>query len=252
MQVTSDQTIWFIFFSYDATGYVSDDEKSLLDDKKIAAMLTQFRANQQQANVARRQQGYETLEVTGWHSRPFFHDRTKNFTWALTNRSSGGQPGVNYTSRLLGRSGVLRATLVDSPGRIDRVIPVYENLMSRISFVDGQRYSEFKPGDRTAGYGLTALATGTTVAVAAKNWKGLVAIGAAILAVLGAIVNWIKNKLGQMARIPKVAPVGAASTNAQNTDASTVILTCRECGQKNRVRSAQSMPLCGKCGAVLK
>lgn len=253
-QVPSDQSIWFILLSYDATGYVTDDEKSSLDDKTIDAMLAQFRSNQQEANVARRQQGYETLELTGWHSRPFFNDRTKNFTWALTNRSSGGDPGVNYTSRLLGRSGVMSATLVDVPGRIDRAIPLYENLMSRISFVQGNRYSEFKPGDKVAGYGLTALATGTTVAVAAKNWKGIVALGAAILAVLGGIVNWIKSKIRAMAGTPHAAPAAAAgaSTEAPKSDAATIILTCRECGQKNRARADQSSPLCGKCGAKIQ
>ena len=54
-------------------------------------------------------------------------------------------------------------------------------MLSGFDFVQGQKYAEFRQGDRMAAYGLTGLIAGGGVAVAAKTglfkwiWKGLVA-----------------------------------------------------------------------------
>jgi uncharacterized membrane-anchored protein len=72
------------------------------------------------------------------------------------------------------------------------------------SYLPGQRYAEYKPGDKVAKYGLAALITGGAAAIAVKTgfWKvivsGLVAgwkfIVAGAVALWGAISRLFKRK----------------------------------------------------------
>jgi uncharacterized membrane-anchored protein len=87
---------------------------------------------------------------------------------------------VNYNSRLLGRTGVMSATLVGSEEAISQAMVAYKDILQGHAFVPGQTYAEFRAGDKVAKYGLTALITGGAAAVALKTglfqkfWKVIV------------------------------------------------------------------------------
>ena len=175
---------WIIFFSYEDIGYVKDDDKDALDPE---AILTSIREGNEQANAYRRERGIPPMEVVGWDQPPFYDEETKNLTWALRGRSEGHDI-INYNSRVLGRGGVMSVNLVCDPTALASVVPIYKQLITNdFAYNPGQRYAEWRQGDKVAAYGLTALVTGGGIAVAAKT--GLLAkLGKSIkLIVVGAI-----------------------------------------------------------------
>ena len=52
---------------------------------------------------------------------------------------------------------------------VTTTLPVFQALMKDYSFKQGERYAEFKSGDKVARYGLAALITGGAAAVAYKT-----------------------------------------------------------------------------------
>lgn len=177
---------WFIIFEYEPSGYVKDDDKDALDADAILASL---RHGNEQANKERQRRGWDQMQLTGWKQPPFYDPQTSRLTWALLCRVKT-DVSVNYNSRLLGRGGVMSVNLVINPEALDATLPTYKKILEGYSFLPGQKYNEYREGDKLAQYGLAALITGTGIAVAAKSgWLmkllkpllvGIVAIGAAI------------------------------------------------------------------------
>jgi uncharacterized membrane-anchored protein len=167
---------WFVVFEYDPIGYVSDDEKDELDaDALIEGMIE----GTEEANKTRRQNGWEEFHVRGWRIPPYYDMETNNLKWAIIGYGDSGET-VNFSTRLLGRGGAMSADLVIDPESLDGSLPDYDSLMSGFSFSTGNRYAEFREGDKIAKYGLTALIAGGAGAAAMKTgllarfWKFIV------------------------------------------------------------------------------
>lgn len=173
---------WFILFEFDDTGYVPDDEKATLD---ADAMLKSIRKGTEASNVERRKKGWPEMTIVGWETPPRYNDATKNLEWAIRGESQGS-PVINHNTRLLGREGVMRVTLVSDPAKLPEAMPRFETLIAGYGYKEGHRYAEFKKGDKMAKYGLTALVVGGASAVAVKSglfkwlWKALIVAGVAI------------------------------------------------------------------------
>jgi uncharacterized membrane-anchored protein len=190
-------TGWMLFFDYDDVGYVKDDDKDELDAAKL---LETMRENQDASNAERAKQGWDELKLAGWAAEPYYDPQTNNLKWALTLTSSGDNHQsrwINESIRLLGRGGVMNVTLVTDPDTFAVDARTTDTLLAQnFSYVSGQKYSEFKEGDKVAKYGLAALVLGGAGAAAfklgffQKFWKFLVA-GALALAA-GAKKLWNK------------------------------------------------------------
>jgi uncharacterized membrane-anchored protein len=184
--VSSDLS-WFAVFSFESTGYVKDDEK--LDSD---ALLKTLQDSDTPANKERQRLGMTALNTVGWSVLPHYEPGTKQLEWGVRLRRADGQELVNYTIRLLGRRGVMHATLVSNPESLERDVAAFKASLAGYSFVSGEAYSEFKAGDRVAEYGLAALVLGGAAVVATKTGFGkaigkflifgLIAAGGAILA----------------------------------------------------------------------
>ena len=80
----------------------------------------------------------------------------------------------------------MEVTLVTDPTTLSETLPKSKNLLAGFHFKQGQKYAEFRQGDKVAKYGLTALVLGGAAAVAVKTglfkwiWKGLV-VGVLVL-----------------------------------------------------------------------
>jgi uncharacterized membrane-anchored protein len=195
---------WFVLFSYDPSGYVKDDEKQSID---ADALLSSIREGNERGNEERRERGWGEIHVTGWQKPPFYDQRTNNLTWAMKARSDGGEV-VNYSVRLLGRGGVMKADLVLGPEQLDAAVPQFNEMIGGFSYTSGNRYAEWRSGDKVAAYGLTALVAGGAGAAAAKSgllgklWKlivaALVAVGAMVKKVFAALTSR-KEPAGQQA-----------------------------------------------------
>jgi uncharacterized membrane-anchored protein len=178
---------WWAAFTFDPVGYVKDDEKIDAD-----ALLAQLKEQDGPSNEERRRRGMAALYTDGWHVPPHYDSATRHLEWALRLRSADSSaPVINYTVRLLGRSGYESATLVSGPETLDEDVRSFKSILKDFSFKEGERYAEFKQGDRIAQFGLAALVAGGAAAVATKTgfWKVLAGfLAASWKLVVGAVV----------------------------------------------------------------
>lgn len=172
---------WFAVFEFEEVGYVSDEDKDSLD---ADALLESIQAGTEAGNVERRKRGWAEMKILGWEQEPQYNETTNNLEWAIRAESEG-EAIVNYNTRLLGREGVMRVTLVVDPTLLDETMPEFQSALAGYDFQDGRRYAEYKKGDRVAEYGLAALVAGGAAAVAVKSgafkwiWKVLLVVGLA-------------------------------------------------------------------------
>ena len=179
---------WTLFFDFDDIGYVKDDEKDQLDADALMASMNE---GQESANSTRRERGWDEMRLRGWVQQPHYDEKTNNLKWAFNLSSSSDNfesVWINQSIRLLGRTGVMNVTLVGNPERFAADEAAADALLaSHFSYLPGERYAEFKEGDKIAEYGLAALVLGGAGAFAAKSgvlakfWKfiviGFIALG---------------------------------------------------------------------------
>ena len=192
---------WVLVFDYDEIGYIKDDEKDKLDADKLMATMIE---GQKESNKERAKQGWDEMKFEGWANPPRYDTKTNNLTWAMRlTSSSDGYKSVflNESIRLLGRSGVMNVTLITEPDFYTKDSATVATLLAKeFTYVEGQRYAEFKKGDKVAEYGLAALVLGGAGAAAfklgflQKFWKVLVAGGAAAAGTIKKFWNKITGK----------------------------------------------------------
>jgi len=178
---------WFAIFFFEDSGYVRDDETLDAD-----ALLQSLRESDEHGNAERQRLGMPALHTAGWAVPPHYDADTRRLEWGVQLRGEDGHALVNYTIRLLGRRGVMHAILVSDPERLTQDIAEFKAALAGYTFVPGEKYSEFRAGDRIAEYGLAALVLGGAAAVATKSgfFKafgkliviGVAGLGAAIVA----------------------------------------------------------------------
>jgi uncharacterized membrane-anchored protein len=191
--LTNENLDWFVLFEFEDSGYIKDAAKEKLDAK---AMLESIREGNESSNQARKERGWAPIQITGWHTAPFYNKETNNLEWCIQGESQGHKI-VNYNTRILGRGGVMSANLLVDPEELDKTLVTSKEILTGFSFLPGKKYSEWRSGDKIAKYGLTALVVGGAVGAAAKLgflakiaaslgklWKaiilGLIALGAGI------------------------------------------------------------------------
>lgn len=183
----SDAEQWFVIFEWADLGWVSDEEQDELDPD---AILESIREGTELTNEARRERGWPEMRIVGWQETPHYDVETQNLSWAIIGESEDHQ-SINRLTKLLGRRGVMSATLVASPEELPAAMAQVDSLLARYRFRPGSTYAEYIPGtDRLAEAGLTALVVGGAGAMLVKSgllarfWKpiglALVALGAGI------------------------------------------------------------------------
>lgn len=183
---------WFVVFTYDETGHIPDDEK--IDADTLLADL-------KQSNVAgqkeRRERGLDALVLDGWAVEPHYDLESKRLEWGTRIHVEGtGEETVNYTARLLGRTGVTSAMLVAEPATLQQSVAEFHAALAGFSYVAGQNYAEYRQGDKLAEYGLVALIAGGAAAAATKSGflKTFgIAIVAGLAAVGGAVMTFFRK-----------------------------------------------------------
>lgn len=168
--------VWAAYLNFDAIGYVKDNETINPDD-----LLKQYQEGVKAGNDYRKEKGWDTLEVEGWFFKPQYDKEKRLLEWAFLLKDSASQkPVVNYYTKILGRNGAVSITLVASPENMSAAIVDFKDKLSGFDFNQGERYSEYRQGDKVAEYGLAALIVGGATAVAAK--KGFFTVILAFLA----------------------------------------------------------------------
>jgi uncharacterized membrane-anchored protein len=186
---------WFAVFGFDDSGYIKDDEKIDADE-----LLKALQKGDERSNAEREKRGLPKFHTVGWAVPPHYDPQTKHLEWGVKLQAEGHSDyDVNYTVRLLGRTGYESVVLVVSPDRMDAGIADMRQLLKDFEFKPGERYDEFKEGDKVAEYGLGALILGGAAAAAVKTgfWKvilaGLAASWKFVLAGVAALVAGIRK-----------------------------------------------------------
>lgn len=181
---------WWVFFEFEAEGYVKDDDREI----DAEALMENMKEGNQAGNEERKKRGWAELRLVGWHKPPFYDPKTNNLTWSTLVESDGGQ-SVNWRTKLLGREGVMSVDLVLTPQKLEGALPAYARLIEGFEYKSGHKYAEFTAGDKIAEYGLAGLVAGGVGALAIKTglfgklWK-------LILIPILAAGAWLKRLFG--------------------------------------------------------
>jgi len=165
---------WAVIVTYEGGGYVSDDDAEKIN---YTDLLREMQEATREDSAERVKQGYESLELLGWARQPHYDKKEKKLYWAKRLRfGSSTDETLNYDIRILGRKGVLSLNAVadmDSLARIDGATP---DLLSMVSFNEGNLYSQFNPSvDEAAAYGVAGLIAGGLL-TKAGFFKGLLVL----------------------------------------------------------------------------
>ncbi len=205
-----DTPEWFVVFRYIDSGHVDDADRNRLD---ADALLKNVTEGTNKSNEIRRQRGWTEMFVDGWSTKPFYDPATNNLTWAIKGHSADGAV-INHSVRLLGRTGYIGAQVIADPATGAESVNAFNTLLTGFTFNGGQRYAEFRRGDKLAGYGLAALVGGGATAVALKSgllqkfWKLIVLV---VLAMVGALKKLLGAITGRKPELREGQPPPAGT-----------------------------------------
>lgn len=148
---------WAVLVTWSEEGHVSDEDAADMD---YDALLVQMKEATAAEGEARREAGYDALELVGWAEQPHYDAVNKRLYWARHVRAGVGE-SLNYDIRALGRRGVLELSAVAPIEMLPQVKGPMEDLLGRVEFRDGHRYADFDPDlDTLAAYGIGGLIAG--------------------------------------------------------------------------------------------
>lgn len=199
---------WAFIVSYDAMGYVKDDDADAINYNDL---LKESQENQKKANLERKKLGYDAMEIIGWASQPYYDKQQKVLHWAKNLKIEGSETNtLNYDVRVLGRKGVLSLNAVASMEDLQDVKKNIPQILAMSEFESGNKYSEFDPSvDAVAAWTIGGLVAGKVLAKAGffvvllKSWK---IIALAIAGAGGTIWRFITGKRKSEQFVPEQIP----------------------------------------------
>ena len=209
---SSNDESWFLLFTWDDVGYVKDTDKDKID---ADALLASIKEATEDGNAWRKEHHLPALHVTGWAESPKYDEQSHNLVWATLAKNEEGHESGNYNMRLLGRRGVVSATLVESAAKLAASKPYANQLAKGFSFKSGSTYAEWRSGDKVAEYGLTALVAAGAGAAAVKlglfgylaKFAGKLGKGIVVLVVaIGSALSKLWAKLRGVSKSNPVEP----------------------------------------------
>ena len=157
-----DKASGFIsFFMFDESGYVKDAAKEKLDPDQ---MWKQMKDNEPAANEERKKNGWGEITLIKWAEIPQYNAQTQRLEWADVLEEKN-QQWINYNTKILGRKGVMQVIVVPHGKNWQSVIPRFNQAIDGFSYTGGNKYAEWKTGDKVAEFGLAALVVGGAGAV---------------------------------------------------------------------------------------
>lgn len=167
----------FVFdIEYDPMGYVEDDDAEDIDyDELLEELITETNA----ASIERDKEGFGTMALIGWASKPFYDKDKKVLHWAKEMNFDGAEMNtLNYNVRILGRKGVLVMNAISGMNVLDNVKKDIPEIIGSFQFAEGMRYADFDSNiDEVAAWTVGGLVAGKVLAKAGflaiilKFWK---------------------------------------------------------------------------------
>jgi uncharacterized membrane-anchored protein len=189
-----------IELKYEDTGYVEDKDAGKLDSK---AILKSYQEGTEAQNEERKEKGMAALHVTGWEQEPSYDPKSHVVVWSLQGENDKKEQFVNYNTRVLTRKGVLSVNLMCDNKDLPAVKPKSQALVKKITFNQGERYEDFKTGDKISAGGLAALIVGGALLAKKGGLLGFLlvmlkplllafkALGAKFVVIIGAGIAYV-------------------------------------------------------------
>lgn len=204
---------WFVILENVDFGYVPNAAQSQLDP---AALLATLRSRSEQQNRGRAKQKLSTVTSVDWQVEPRF-DADKNILEWAVKAQGAGEGVMNHTVRMLTRLGALDLTAV-MPLRSFVDLAPLNQLAQGITISEGQRYADYKAGDKVSEGGLAEMVLAEVAAEPTpESETTLASVGAFLLwgcaialgcfAITGIVV--ITRKYQAVRAVPVVAPQAA-------------------------------------------
>ena len=154
---------WAVTIDYTEDGHILDEDAK---DINYDDLLVQMKDDTRESSKYRVEQGYESVELIGWASAPFYDDVEKKLHWAKEiNFGGAATNNLNYDIRVLGRKGYLEMSFLAGMSDLDNVKQSMPAVLAMAEFDRGSRYSDFDPDiDEVAAYGIGALVAGKVLA----------------------------------------------------------------------------------------
>jgi uncharacterized membrane-anchored protein len=196
---------WLFVISYQADGYVKDDDANEIDYDEL---LEQMKEDAKVSNEERKKLGYDTAELVGWASKPFYDDKLKVLHWAKEIKFGNAVVNtLNYDLRVLGRRGMYNVSAVANMTEIKDVKSSIPGIINSIQFKEGDKYIDFDSStDTVAAWTIGGLVAGKVLAkvgffaIIAKFGK---VIFFGLIAAFAAAKKFIFNKKDQEVSKPK-------------------------------------------------
>lgn len=208
---------WLFTINYDEMGFVKDDDAKDTDYDDLLKTIKEDFASQ---NPERLKQGYQTQELIGWASKPYYDQNKKVLHWAKEIKfGKDSLNTLNYDLRILGRKGVYILSAVAAMKQLPEVKASMDNVISSIEFDSGNKYSDFDSStDTIAAWTIGGLIAGKVLAkvgifaLIAKFGK---VIFLACAGGFAAIKKFFFGKKEQETTRPKVEEITEESTKTE-------------------------------------
>lgn len=191
-----DDTAWFAILQWKDDGYVKDDDFAKTDfNEMLVEMKKQFKAGSDE----RVKRGFGKLELNSWAEQPHYDRTTHKLYWAKAIDVDGPVQQLNYDIRVLGREGILEVSILSIMPQFKDIEAKAPGILSMVDFTQGNRYADYKEGDKVAEYGIAGLIAGG-VLLKSGFFKvlltGLLAAKKFVIIGLIAVGVWIKKLMG--------------------------------------------------------
>ncbi len=188
---------WAAIITYEDDGHVADDDAKAIN---YTDLMKEMQDGVAEENKERQAAGYGTIALIGWAQEPKYDATEHKLYWAKHLKFGAEPDTLNYSIRALGREGVLQVNVIGGMNQLKDIDAKAPTMLSMVSFTEGNRYADYKEGDKLAAYGIAGLIAGGVAAKAGlfklllAAWK-FIAIG--VIAVGGAIWRFFGSMFGR-------------------------------------------------------
>ncbi len=188
---------WAAIITYEDDGHVADDDAKAIN---YTDLMKEMQDGVVEENKERQAAGYGTIALIGWAQEPKYDATEHKLYWAKHLKFGAEPDTLNYSIRALGREGVLQVNVIGGMNQLKDIDAKVPAMLSMVSFTEGNRYADYKEGDKLAAYGIAGLIAGGVAAKAGlfklllAAWK-FIAIG--VIAVGGALWRFFGSMFGR-------------------------------------------------------
>lgn len=154
---------WMFVVTYKEDGFIKDDDA---DDIDYDDLLVDMKEDITAENIERKKAGYDSYELVGWASKPFYDNNLKVLHWAKEVKfGTSATNTLNYDLRVLGRKGMFNISAVANMSELAEVKASIPSIVSSVKYDDSYKYSDFDSStDNVAAWTIGGLVAGKVLA----------------------------------------------------------------------------------------